>query len=542
MDLLQLDDAAQITLKSRLLDYLKAHKSTLKAVNTQNCLSLVDLAIQMPTWPTATIDLINTFGHDSDSQFILLEVLALLPEEIMHNYLIPIEKDLLISQSDSLLADASDQVFHLLISLLNQNTNLLKTEAVMKCLASWLKSGDIKVETVSQTPVIPFSFQSLKCPELFDVAVDIICEVIARSGGDLNRVQGNQDTITQVYNGLVELKNAAKIDDGDMLKGFCRMFVEAGEGYCDLIMTNFDLFKPIVETILEFAGVEDLEVAKLTFNFWFVVCEDLSSTEFQQMRPIFYPVYIKLLESLLKHLQYPPDLNEWTAEERDDFRDFRHEIGDVLKDCVKVLGEVPTLEMTGSILQGFSQSSKLKWQEIEAVLFCLRCIGSAISPNQDRVLPEIMNILPNLPPHPKIKYATILVIGRYSEWTRNHPDFLTPQLNFISKGFEEQEAVSAAALSLKYLCESCGSLMTGHLAQLFPFYNQIIDNVPIYDQYEITQALSHVVYASNHCDLLSTLQEFCLPIAKKVHALTSFSGPFDTEQSKQTVDTVKGSQ
>lgn len=41
---------------------------------------------------------------------------------------------------------------------------------------------------------------------------------------------------------------------------------------------------------------------------------------------------------MIKHLTYPIDVESITAEERDTFRDFRHEMGDVLKDCVLILG------------------------------------------------------------------------------------------------------------------------------------------------------------------------------------------------------------
>ncbi len=49
-------------------------------------------------------------------------------------------------------------------------------------------------------------------------------------------------------------------------------------------------------------------------------------------------------------MQYPPDLEEWTGQERDEFRDFRHIIGDVLKDCAFVLGEQETLYIPFQLL------------------------------------------------------------------------------------------------------------------------------------------------------------------------------------------------
>ena len=54
-------------------------------------------------------------------------------------------------------------------------------------------------------------------------------------------------------------------------------------------------------------------------------------------------------------------------------------------------------------------------------------------------------------------YATTLVLGRYTEWTAKHPDYLEIQLKYISTGFEKQnrEVISAAAQALKHFCQDC---------------------------------------------------------------------------------------
>ncbi len=49
-------------------------------------------------------------------------------------------------------------------------------------------------------------------------------------------------------------------------------------------------------------------------------------------------LYSRLLDLMIVHLHYPQESHEWSASEKDEFREFRHVIGDVLKDCAKVLG------------------------------------------------------------------------------------------------------------------------------------------------------------------------------------------------------------
>jgi transportin-3 len=85
-----------------------------------------------------------------------------------------------------------------------------------------------------------------------------------------------------------------------------------------------------------------------------------------------------------------------------------------------------------------------------------------------------MTFLPQLPQHPKIQYAIILVIGRYSGWTAKHPECIDFQVEYITRGFNDPSSISAAALAMKYLCESCGPLMVRFLDDLHPFYNRVI--------------------------------------------------------------------
>ncbi|WAR55167.1 hypothetical protein PtB15_4B787 [Puccinia triticina] len=49
------------------------------------CLSLADLALQLPEWPTVVTDLIEKFGKDPKTVPVLLEFLTVFPQEIVGN-------------------------------------------------------------------------------------------------------------------------------------------------------------------------------------------------------------------------------------------------------------------------------------------------------------------------------------------------------------------------------------------------------------------------------------------------------------------------
>ncbi|KAJ3091018.1 Nuclear import receptor [Quaeritorhiza haematococci] len=496
-------------------------------METQLCLALADLAIQMFEWTNPVQHMIEVFGKDKESVGCLLEFLTLLPEEITNNYKIPIEKDDLIARSDKLLADNANEMLKLILYYMESSGSDTEMQnKIFDCLYSWLRSGDIKVATLPATPVIEYTFSALQSDDLFDVVVDVICEIIGRSG--YHKVM---PVIEAIYPRLLPLSQMLQTvhDDPEKVRGLCRIFTEAGESYVKFVVQNFDAFSGIVEGLLQCAAYEDLEIVRITFNFWSLVASDIILPEFAEIKPKWLEVYRRLMDIMIKHLHYPADLNKWTAQERDEFRDFRHRMGDVLKDCVLVLGQEEALSRPFAVLRSFVGNAGVDvashWQAIEAQLFALRAMGQKISNDESKILPQIMELLPQLPNNSKIKYATILVIGRYAGWTARHPSFIPYQLNFISKGFEDDESMAAAALALRYLCESCGHLLVDYLGQLHPFYTQVSRILNREDRREVTEAIAHVINCVPLPELSQMLQSFCLPIAQRLHEIAQSGKP-----------------
>lgn len=207
----------------------------------------------------------------------------------------------------------------------------------------------------------------------------------------------------------------------------------------------------------------------MTINVWYLTAEELLNPSAQALKTQFQPLFRQLIDIIIHHLRYPSDFSNLSSQERDEFREFRHDIGDSLKDCVRVLGEETALEVPYKILlkcfeafpqgQSFNFDSGVSWEEIEAPLFSLRTMCREVSSQESRYIPEIMGMLPQLPAHPKIKYAAILVIGRYAKWTNHHPDLLAYQLDFVTKGFnEDNDTSTAAAHTFRDLCRHCSKV------------------------------------------------------------------------------------
>lgn len=325
------------------------------------------------------------------------------------------------------------------------------------CFAAWLRAGAMPTSLVASSPLFPLAFDSLASNDLYEEASTALCDLIHET----QEVNDNADIIQQVVPRLIALRPqlSQHVDDSDRMRALAKVFAEAGETYHRLIVRHPETFKPVVDALAECAGNEELDVVRITFTFWWKLSESLKGQQPSPALGAIAQTYAGLVDSIIGHLRYPADAQTMTAQERDDFRDFRHNIGDTLKDCCSVLGAVACLERTNELVQAALSAfdGQNGWQAIEAPLFAMRSMGATVDPQENSILPVIMDTLTKLPPHPKIRYAATLVIARYTAWINQHPQHIPFQLSYISAGFSDadSEVWLASASAMKYLCEDC---------------------------------------------------------------------------------------
>lgn len=77
----ELPSVVHSSLRDSLLDHIsQITEATSTVIVTQLCVALADLALQMPSWNKATLDLISKFSQTNT--WPLLEILTVLPEEL----------------------------------------------------------------------------------------------------------------------------------------------------------------------------------------------------------------------------------------------------------------------------------------------------------------------------------------------------------------------------------------------------------------------------------------------------------------------------
>ncbi|KAI5303966.1 Nuclear import receptor, partial [Ascosphaera pollenicola] len=383
-DLDQLPSDQVDQLRDSVLTMLATFGKTAKPIRTQLCVSLASLAIQMLDWKDVLVTVSNALGQNNSDSF--LEFLKILPEEVMEGRKINIAEHDLDVRTIELLENNADHVRDFFITYTQTTPDAASNPQLLRCIASWLR--DIPVQQIVESPIIDVimkSFEDTDNNEVFEAGTDTLCTLFR----DTSEVDAAMSAIQALYPRVVSLRPkiqaAAKEEDSDLLSCLTRIFAEAGEAWVVMIARLPLQFHDLVEAILECCDVdESREFMSYTFNFWYELKQYLVKERYEEARQNMAPVYSKLVDIMIKHLQYPTPENgddsnlfENNAESEDKFREFRHNIGDVLKDCCEVIGVNECLGKAYTLLQAWAAKYAPQvtndrvphWQELEAPIF-----------------------------------------------------------------------------------------------------------------------------------------------------------------------------
>jgi len=385
-------------------------------------------------------------------------------------------------------------------------------------------------------------FSALESDQLFDAAVDVICELIHET----QEVHDTMEVVQQILPRVIALRPMLDqyTDDADRIRGYCRIFCEAGECYGDIIKTHPTEAFPLVEAIMVCTAYPDLDIVPITFQFWWMLSGLINRRSGLQENEAFAPyldVYAKLQTTIIGHLHFPGDNEQQTAQERDEFRTFRHRMGDTLKDCCQVLGAPTCLRKSYDLVVEAMSKPNPSWQAIEAPLFSMRSMGAEVDPDDDEVMPHIMELLPRLPDHIRIRYAAILVISRYTQWIDRHPENLAFQLQYISSGFDmaDEEVSAAAAQAMKYMCQDCRSHLVPFLPQLHTFVTSVGQKLDQADMVEVCEAIAHVITSLPSTEAAAALQQFTQPLIETVHRVATAPAEAPKQELQRVADALE---
>ncbi|KAH9944146.1 ARM repeat-containing protein [Epithele typhae] len=528
-DLSQMQREDLLHLRDTLLTALETYHTGPRTILVQLCLAISALALQLPAWQDPVQSMIESFGRNPATVPALLQFLTVLPEEVTTNTKIPITDEDYKERAAQLLTMNAPKVTDLLAMYLQApGVTFAVQMQVFNALSSWLAAGEIVAMSLLNSPLLPYTFQALASDDLFDSAVTAICDLIHET----QEVDDNMPVIEVIVPQVIALKPKLVEckEDPEKIRGFARIFAEAGEAYRGLLLHHPDTFFPIVEAIGECSAYPDLDIVPITFNFWMRLAQSIGKKS--SVPPLFLDAYKALMSVIIRHLHFPADITSLTGQEAENFRSFRHVMGDTLKDCCGVLGTEQCLSAAYELITSGLARPNISWQEIEAPLFAMRSMGAEVDSNDDKAVPKIMDLIPSLPLHPRVRYAALLIISRYTEWINKHPDYIPYQLQYISTGFEDtdQEVNAAAGQALKYLCQDCRRHLVEFLPQLHSFLATMGTKLAQDDKVQVYEAIAYVISAMPMEQAAQSLRTFSLDILGRVHTLASKTAPATKEE------------
>ena len=139
------------------------------------------------------------------------------------------------------------------------------------------------------------------------------------------------------------------------------------------------------------------------------------------LKTIFRPFFINLLEIFIIKLQLPSNYDEWSDEEKERLRCYRIDIGDTMVYMISVIGEIMLEFIIKRLIESIEQASP-EWKRQEALIYMLQSVVSELNEScshesdyaNDAYLANFVNLLPNINYNNKnILSTTLLAVGKF---------------------------------------------------------------------------------------------------------------------------------
>ncbi|CAL0322772.1 unnamed protein product [Lupinus luteus] len=476
--LLQL--GAKDALLNALLVGVKRFSTGPPQLLTQICLALSSLVLQVVAHGNPIEQLfysLQSLQSQDNGNIAVLEMLTVLPEEVFDNQRIESKISSLHKShyTQELLSHAPTVLeFLLQQSEINFDGSLQQHERnkkILRCLLSWVRVGcfsEISQGTLPAHPLLNFVFNSLQVPLSFDVAIEVLVELVSKHEGV------PQVLLCRVHY-LKEVLLLPALTRGDMkvIGGLACLLSEIGQAAPSLIVEASAEALALADALLSCVAFpcEDWEIADSTLQFWSTLAsyilgidEDGAKSR-KHMETIFSPVFLALLDSLLFRSQV--DDSTYNDERRvidlpDGLIHFRMNLIEILVDIGHLLGS--SIFIQKLFIGGWaSPNLPIPWKEVESKLFALNAAADVIiQDGQSFDFSVVMQLVIILSTEPSdglkgficLVYRSLAdVIGSYSKWISAFKENFRPLLLFLAIGISEPLSSNACACALRKVCE-----------------------------------------------------------------------------------------
>lgn len=557
----QLDESASLGLRERLWSLIFSANYS-HTVQVQLKLALAGLIVQIPVklWNDPVSDLFLLVQNNPQSVSSVLEVLAMIPEQLSNRSIQFASNDAYYEKCKILLENHIDNLIQMVLKVLQSplEDRLNVSKDLLSCLLTWIQFGGNGSKIIETPDFLDGLFTLLhsSCSsviedseddqeqehlQIIETSSELLIELIVRMSGKIedwedepatseNNLLQNDDWFNKLGKNWIPVLSSnlcrlpvlrsLQMRKEELMRPLIGLLCESLELFLTSLMERREEFFLLSETVLAVAEcpLVPSNVLELTFNFWAALPAELTSfnesKDVESRQEPFLYLFSRLFTALLRGpLIFKSGAS---AEDVDKFREFRHVVGDCLKDCVRVLGSTEALFLINSQL-----TAQIPLIQRESALFALRTVSSSVDPRESEAMPQIapllLIILQELlqsnvvieQQSLKMISAVVLNVGCYSEWLRYHSEFLSVFLQILSMSLDyalnsagsravlefPSSVIGSSLQSLKYMSESCAGLLGAHYAALEGLFVRVYpwNGLCRRDRLDLTEAVSLVL-------------------------------------------------
>ncbi|KAK3183949.1 hypothetical protein Dsin_031235 [Dipteronia sinensis] len=529
-----LQSAVKDALLNALLLAAKRFSSGPPQLLTQICLALSALILRAVEHGKPIEKLfysLQNLQSQDNGNIAVLEMLTVLPEELIDSQ----ASDCNISSAhrsqygQELLAHT-----HMVLEFLLQQSEKAfdggmqlheRNRKILRCLLSWVRAGcfsEIPQGLLPAHPLLNFVFNSLQVPSSFDLAIEVLVELVSH-------YEGLPQVLLCRVHFLKELLLLPALTDGDekVIGGLACLMSEIGQAAPSLIVEASAEALVLVDALLSCIAYpsEDWEIADSTLQFWstlasYILGLDLDTTKNKKhVEDMFFSVFSALLDALLLRSQVDESTlnDDGISDLPDGLVHFRMNLVELLVDICQLLRSATFIQKI--FFGGWASASlPIPWKEVETKLFALNVVSEVVVQEGQAfdfsVIMQFVTMLSaqrsdDLKGFMHIVYRSLAdVIGSYSKWISAFQNNARPLLLFLAAGISEPLSSNACASALRKICEDASALIDEPSnLEILMWIGEALEKrqLPLEDEEEVVSAISMILGSVSNKELKNNL-------------------------------------
>ncbi|KAG5534611.1 hypothetical protein RHGRI_022662 [Rhododendron griersonianum] len=334
--------------------------------------------------------------------------------------------------------------------------------------------SEIPPSSLPTHPLLSFVFNSLQVALSFDLAIEVLVELVSR-------YEGVPQVLLCRIGYLKEVLLLPALTNGDekVIGGLACLMSEIGQAAPSLIVEATSEALAMADALLSCVAYPsgDWEIADSTLQFWISLASYIlgldvdSGRKRKHVEDMFFSVFSALLDALLLRAQVDDStINDDTEalDLPDGLAQFRMNLVELLVDICQLLRSATFIQ---KIFFGgwMTSNEEISWKEVETKMFALNVVADVVLQEGQTfdfsVIMHLVTILSSRASNELKGFVCIVyrsvadVVGSYSKWLSAFQTNARPLLLFLAAGISQPQSSTACASALRKLCEDASAVV-----------------------------------------------------------------------------------